>query len=115
MNKSFPEEFFLKKVVVNQESGTFGWRKEDVLGFLNSPSSDNYAFFGGDVMRLNEAKNFYENTYDSWYLNREGPLEDFKTFCLKSKKKAIEYISNYKADDNVVFVLVASSEVTAGL
>lgn len=115
MNKTFPEEFLLKKVVVNQESGTFGWRKEDALDFLNSPSADNFAFFGGDVMRFNEDRKFYENTYDSWFLNRGGPLEDFKIFCIKSKKKAIEYISNYKADDNIVFVLVASSEVTAGL
>ncbi len=115
MNKSFPSEFLLKKVIVNQESGTFGWRKEDALGLLNSPSVDDFAFFGGDVMRFNEDRKIYENTYDSWYLNREGPLEDFRTFCIKSKKKAIEYISNYRADDNIVFVLVASSEVTAGL
>jgi len=115
MNKSFPEEFLLKKVVVNQESGIFGWKKEDVLDLLNSPSADKFAVLGGDVLRFNGNRKFYENTYDNWYINREGPLEDFKEFCVKSKKKAIDYISNYNADDNVVFVLVVSSEITAGL
>ncbi len=115
MNKNFPEDFLLKKLVVNAESGIFAWKKEDVLGFLDSPSANSFAFLGGDVMRFNKEKKSYESTYDSWYINREGPLEDFKVYCVRSKKKATEYIANYKADDGVVFVLVASSEVTAGL
>lgn len=113
MEKAIPQKYSTRLIKVDSKKN--GWKKKDIVEFLESQSSDIFAVLGGDVFKFDSSNSRYQTTYDSWYLDRRGPEEDFESFCLRCKSKALEYIQGCNASDNVVFVLVLSSEVTAGL
>lgn len=113
MEQEIPEKYKNKMISIGE--GQFGWKKEDILEFLSDRCSDCFAVLGGDVLSYDSERQRYDCTYDSWHLERNGPQENFSDYCLRSQKKAIEYIQNYKTQNGILFVPVMTSEVTGGL
>lgn len=113
MEKCIPKEFSSKQIKITERIS--GWCKSDILDFINGQNSAEFAILGGDVMRFNLKSQQYDFTYDSWFLDRNGAQESFADYCERSRKRALEYITNYKSEDGIVFVPVISSELTAGL
>lgn len=84
------------------------------MEFLNSDESNNYAILGGDVLRI--VGDRMEYTYDSWSVSgKRHPSEPFQDYVARCKAHALQYISAYPVKNDIVFSLVMSSEVTAGL
>ena len=114
MEQRLPEEYENKKIPVADGLG-FAWDKETFLKFLSDSNTEIYAILGGDVLSQDPSSGSYKCTYDSWSINRDGPKEDFKEYCRRSRTKAIDYVSKYPATGSTVFAPVLTSEVTAGL
>lgn len=103
----------LRDISIPGVSGSV-WDRELLLDFLNSDESDNYAILGGDVLRI--VGNKMEYTYDSWSVSgKRHPSETFQDYVARCKAETFQYISSYPDKNDIVFSLVMSSEVTAGL
>ena len=103
----------IRQININGVSG-FAWRRDVLLDFLKSDESDYFAILGGDVLRIVGDK--MEYTYDNWCLDgKRKPSESFPSYVARCKERTIQYISAYPSRDDIVFSLVMSSEVTAGL
>ena len=103
----------LREININGVSG-FVWRIDVLLEFLKSDESDYYAILGGDVLRIVGAE--MEYTYDNWSVDGKRKLsESFPSYVARCKERTTQYVSTYPSGADIVFSLVMSSEVTAGL
>jgi Immunity protein 40 len=92
----------------------YAWDRASILDFLNSEESFHYAVLGGDVLHLSGDK--MEYTYDSWSVRGErSPTESFEDFAARCRKSALDYILAYPIKDNILFAVVMTSELSAGL
>jgi|GEM_PF-2765698 len=104
---------YLREINIPGVSGLV-WERELLLDFLNSDESSNYAILGGDVLRVVGGQ--MEYTYDNWFVSgKRHPSETFQNYVARCNARAVEYISAYPIKKGIVFSLVMSSEVTAGL
>lgn len=84
--------------------------QEDAKSLISSLMDDDIGIFGGSVYKL-ELDELIQ-MYDSWYCNPSA--EDTRTtFNLRSKVKALEYISKYPVypGENIIFSLVFTENV----
>lgn len=111
LSRKYSEQ--LIKITIKGVDG-WAWERTLLLEFLNDiEECRNYVIFGGDVLRV--FKGEMEYTYDSWSITKREYLESFDDYSLRSIKKSMDYVSLYPDLPNILFVLVMTSEVTAGL
>lgn len=84
------------------------WKKADALNFILSLMNDKIVILGGDVYKLyqNELKALYDNWCCEPYDN-----ESKKEYILRSKLAALEYISSYPADPNIIFAITYADAI----
>jgi hypothetical protein len=113
MEKKLNKKYEDKKIII--QNGNFGWDYETIIDFFTDSSIVGFSILGGDVLKYNKISECYEPTYDSWYIDRKGPEEDFESYCIRSRENSLEYITNYKFKEGIIFCPVISSEITGGL
>ena len=77
--------------------------KNDALEILEECLKSRIAILGGDVVNINN-KGYFEYNYDNWSCERKKNESD-ADYALRSAKRAIKYILEYKKD-NAYFILV---------
>lgn len=65
------------------------WEYKEALNVINFFANKGYVILGGDVYMFNNEG--FESTYDSWYINKSKS----ESFVEESRKKAVEYITQY--------------------
>lgn len=107
----------LDKAIHSEISGIVNitFLKKDILEILQNGDLSDFAILGGDVMKLDEEKNVYGPTYDSWYVSKRKTGESFKDFCQRCSNEAIRYIEKYPDTNGIVFMPVIENEITAGM
>jgi hypothetical protein len=76
--------------------------KNDALEILEECLKSRITVFGGDVVEYKN--NYFEHNYDNWSCERKKN-ESAVDYALRSAKRAIKYILEYKKD-NAYFILV---------
>ena len=76
--------------------------KKDALEILEECLKLKITVFGGDVVQYKN--NYFEHNYDNWSCERKKNESD-ADYALRSAKRAIKYILEYKKD-NAYFILV---------
>ena len=115
MQRPLSSDYQSKLMPISIEGVTgFVWKRDLLLDFLKSEESNYYAILGGDVIRV--LGNKMEYTYDNWSVaGPRLPSESFQKFAARCKEQTCKYVTAYPLKDDIVFKLVISSEVTAGL
>jgi len=90
------------------------WKKEDAKNLITSLMNDAIGILGGDVYKIYSDK--VEPLYDNWSCE-PNDSETRTEYFLRSKQKALEYITNYPnhSNDNVKFSLVFTDEINQNL
>lgn len=115
MEKLIPEKYKSKLRIVNVTGANeYAWEFNTLMDFLNDPESDSFAILGGDVLILNENQEI-NYTYDNWGIDSRSAGEIFLNYCKRSKKHTVEYLKKYPVKKENLFVLVMTSEITAGI
>lgn len=87
------------------------WKKDSAIALVKSLQDDEIGILGGDVYKIELDRLI--PTYDNWSSDHEeGELK--KDYFLRSKSKALDYITHYPVDtnENILFSLVFTEILT---
>ena len=89
------------------------WDLYLLMDFLDDKESDFYAILGVDVLiKTNDNEMSY--TYDQCSIDSRRNGESFTEFCKRSKVYILEYLNSYPTTDKHMFILIMTTEITAG-
>lgn len=115
MEKRLSEKYKSKRRIVSITGvDEYAWEFDTLMDFLSDYESESFAILGGDVLIQNENQEV-RHTYDNWGVDSRGARESFSDYCKRSKKYALEYLKKYPVKKENLFVLVMTSEITAGI
>jgi len=115
MNKQLSDNYKekLKQVTmpgVNEQA----WDYETLMAFLSDDESNLFAILGGDVL-IQDSQQEMSYTYDNWGADSRKIGESFSDYSKRCKQLTIDYLNKYPVKKENLFILVMTSEVTAGM